>query len=277
MTGRTVWLASYPKSGNTWLRAVYTALRTGAEPDINSLEGGNIATSRWLFDAALGLRSSDLRPEEVQVLRPRADEAVATAENGDVWRKIHDALFHGPSGELIVSSRATRAAVYIVRDPRDVAVSLAHHEGRRMNEAVDVLCCSGASLAKSGRRLYDQLASCTGTWSEHVRSWVDQAPFPVHVLRYEDCLAHPVLSFREAFAAAGIDASESEVAKAVDRASRDRLQAQEEASGFRERQNRQALFFRRGVTGSWREELSADLADRVVEEHGEMMARLGYL
>ena len=65
MTARTVWLASYPKSGNTWLRAVYTALLNGSEPDINSLDAGDLGASRAVFDAALGLRSADLTPDEV--------------------------------------------------------------------------------------------------------------------------------------------------------------------------------------------------------------------
>ncbi len=275
MTGRIVWLASYPKSGNTWLRTVYTALRQGAEPDINALEG--LGPARYLFDIALGVRSSDLSQDEVDLLRPRADEAMATGPDGDVWRKIHDALFAGPSGELIVSAAATRTALYLVRDPRDVAVSWAHHAELPLSDAVDIICDSTTALANSTRRPEPQLRQRLGNWSQHVRSWADEAPFPVHVLRYEDCLADPVATFRTAFAAAGLDVSEREMIGATTASSLGRLQAQESATGFREVAGGESPFFRRGLARGWEAELPAELALRVTEEHGAVMARYGYL
>ena len=273
MTGLTVWLASYPKSGNTWLRAVYAALRGRTEPNINAL--GSHGPARALFDGALGVRSSDLSPDEVDALRPRADEAMIASLNGDSWRKIHDALFAGPRDELIVSVSATRAALYLVRDPRDVAVSLAHHADLTLHEAVDYLS-SSTSLETSGRSLQAQLRQRLGSWSEHVRSWTDNPPFPVHVLRYEDCMTQPVPTFRAAFAAGGLDATEDEVAAAVARSSLVRLQAQEIATGFREAHSRHSPFFRQGLVGGWKDELPADLARRVVDMHGEVMTRYGY-
>ncbi len=277
MSGRTVWLASYPKSGNTWLRAVYTALRTGADPNINALEGGNSPSSRWLFDSVLGVRSSDLLPEEIDRLRPHADVELVARAGGDVWRKIHDALLPGPSGELVVSAEATRAALYILRDPRDVAVSLARYDDLPLERAVELLCRDDAALAAGRRELSSLLLQRLGSWSEHVHSWVDTPAFPVHVLRYEDCLADPVASFQPAFAAAGLEVSASELAGAVASSSWERLRAQEDSVGFVERLSATSPFFRRGRAGGWAEELAPNLARRIVDAHGAVMARFGYL
>jgi hypothetical protein len=69
---KIVWLASYPKSGNTWLRGFITALLHpgNAGIDINNLYTTTIASSRQLFDELTGVSSADLAPEEIEKLRP---------------------------------------------------------------------------------------------------------------------------------------------------------------------------------------------------------------
>lgn len=277
MSGWTVWLASYPKSGNTWLRAVYSALRVGPGLDINNLDGGNIAASRELFDGLLGVRSSDLTAEEVEALRPRADELAAASSEGDLWRKIHDGLYPGPAGELIVSVEATRSALYLIRDPRDVALSLAHHFALSTSAAVEMMGWPQMSINESGRSLTTHLRQRLGSWSEHVRSWTDQLAFPVHLLRYEDCVSDPVTTFGEAFRKVGLAVTTAAVRRAVEASAMARLRSQEQQDGFKEYTVPGRVFFRRGTPGSWRKELPVALARRIERDHGEVMALHGYL
>ena len=274
---RTVWLASYPKSGNTWLRAVHEAVVTGSEPDINDLGHNHIAAARWAFDVNLGLRSSDMTREELDLLRPWADAVLAERAGTDIWRKAHDAFSLGPTGEPVIGTSTARIALYVVRDPRDVAVSLAHHAGQTMSWAVRAMCDPDWTVSTGSQVLGPQLPQRFGTWSEHVLSWTKQEWLPVHVVRYEDCVARPVETFRRALAAAGLRASQEDVALAVERCSWQRLRRQEEESGFRERTAEGTYFFRRGQVGAWQEELPVPLAEQLVEHHGPVMAGLGYL
>ena len=277
MTGQTVWIASYPKSGNTWLRAVYTAWRTQEAPALNDLAGGLIASARPLFDDALGIASSDLTHEEIDVLRPRVDDILAADATQPVLRKCHDGLFEGPAGEPVLSVSATRSALYMVRDPRDVAVSVAHHYGRSLEWGARYVCDPAAVTGAPRRELIDQLRQRLGTWSEHVRSWVEDAPFPVHVLRYEDCMTEPVATFGAALRAAGLDApDDARLAGAIERASFDRLRAAEDRDGFREKPADALLFFRRGRAGGWHDELPRKLAAAIRTEHRDVMDRFGY-
>ena len=278
MTRQTVWLASYPKSGNTWLRAVYTAWSGQKSPELNDLAGGLIAAARPLFDDTLGIASSDLTHEEIDALRPRVDELLTADAAGPVLRKCHDALFDGPAGEPVLSVAATRAALYMIRDPRDIAVSVAHHFGRSLEWGARYVSDPAAVTGGPRRGLVDQLRQRLGTWSEHVCSWVDGASFPVHVLRYEDCLAEPVATFGEALRAAGLDAWDDErVATAVEHAAFERLRAAEDREGFREKPPEALRFFRRGRAGGWKDELPADLATTIQDGHREVMRRFGYL
>jgi hypothetical protein len=109
-----------------------------------------------------------------------------------------------------------------------------------------------------------------------VCSWVDDTPFPVAVLRYEDCAVAPVETFAGALRFAGFDIDEEAAARAVGHARFDRLRRAEEEHGFVERAPGAPSFFRRGRAGAWRDDLPADLAGAIAADHGEVMARFGY-
>jgi aryl sulfotransferase len=303
VTGRTVWLASYPKSGNTWVRAVHTALTTRQAPDLNALVGLAQPAGRGLLDEILGVPSSDLTRTEIDLLRPRVDEVVDARAERVMLRKVHDGCYPGPAGEPVVSVTAARAVLYVIRDPRDVAVSYAHHFDRPVEWAAARLCDPANTLAPGTRGVAPQVPQRLGDWSAHVLSWVDQPWLPVHVLRYEDALADPVRAFGAAFAAVGLLASDpasgpasdpaadpaadlaadfaadlaADLAAAVDACTFDRLAAAEAAAGFRERPRPDTPFFRRGQTGTWRDELPAPLADHLATAHHTVMTRFGYL
>jgi aryl sulfotransferase len=260
VTARVVWLASYPKSGNTWLRAVYSSWRTGGPVDLSHLDAE--LTTRADFDDALGLPSSSLTADEIELVRPRVDEVLAAEAGGPSLRKIEDAYFRGPAGEPIVSTAATRAAVYVIRDPRDIAVSYAHRAGATLEWAQRRLGDPRAAITPAHDGLAAQLPQRLGTWSEHVRSWVDDAPFPVEVIRYEDCVEEPVATFTRALRFTGLrPVDERRIAQAVKHAAFDRLRQTEEERGFYEPEA--PRFFRRGEAGAWRDELPAELAARI--------------
>jgi aryl sulfotransferase len=274
----TVWLASYPKSGNTWVRAMLAALTSEAddpEVDINDMAGGPMSSARAHIERWTGFASSDLTRDELELVRPRCDAAFDGRLDDVRFRKIHDAFLAPGSGGPIVSVEHTRGAIYVVRDPRDVAVSYAHHNSGTHEWAVAMLSDRAGTMGRFDR-LDAQAPQHLGTWSDHVRGWVEHDLFPVHVVRYEGVAADPVGSLRALAAFAAIEPSDERLAAAVASASFEALRTQEAAVGFIERPSRADSFFRRGVAGSWRDELAPELAARVERDHAEVMARMGY-
>ncbi len=276
MRGGIWWLASYPKSGNTWLRAILATLVSGKPVDINAMAFlGPNASSRSLFDRALGIDSASLSHEQELNLRPRVYEILAGEAGRPLYCKTHDAYRPTPAGEPLFPAAATHGAVYVVRDPRAVAVSSVHFMARPIDETIAVMDSPTAVSAGSTQRLSQHLRQPLLCWCEHVESWL-AAPFPVHLMRYEDMLADPRATVRAMAEFLCLPASEAAIAMAVEATSFSRLQAQERAIGFVESPRHAAAFFREGEADGWRRALTLEEAGRIVAAHGHVMRRLGY-
>jgi hypothetical protein len=276
MSGGIWWLASYPKSGNTWLRAVIAALVSGRPTNINAMGVlGMHAAARFAFDNALWIASADLSPEQVTNLRPRAYEIWAAGARRTLYCKTHDAYHLTPAGEPLFPAAATRGAVYVVRDPRAVAVSLAHYRGWPVDEAIASMDDPSATSASSNHRLSQYLRQLLMRWSNHFESWL-AAPFPVHLLRYEDMQADPHGVFAAAAAFLGLPCDRAAIAAAVAATAFSTLQAQERETGYSEKPRKALAFFREGSVDGWRRTLTPEQAERIVASHGTVMRRLGY-
>jgi len=278
---RLVWIASYPKSGNTWMRAALTSLRRGGTPvDVNRLDGGRIASSRATFDRYTGVAASDLSDAEVQRLRPAVFRRLAAAAGDLSLCKVHDA-YVSVGDEPLFPTDATFGAVYVVRDPRDVAVSVAHHRQWPVAQAVDFLCTPDVDMAASRRRMNRQLRQPLGSWSQHVRSWTDPdgaaGAFAVRVVRYEAMHTDLPAILRDLAAMLDWPADAAVIAGAVAASGFDGLRRQEAVAGFSERPSAMPVFFRSGRAGGWRRVLSSAEVDRIERCHGATMARFGYL
>lgn len=284
MTG-IIWLASYPKSGNTWFRLLVANLSATDKPtDINAMaERGGIASARGEFEFHTMLDSGLLTHDEADALRPRVyevltDDAEEEAEPETQARlvKAHDAYLMTSAGEPML--RAAARAIVIVRDPRDVAASLANHRRSTIDEAIAFMADRDATFAANPRGQALQLRQRLLDWSGHAASWLDQADIPTHLVRYEDLQADPVETFSAALAFAGRPAARADIERSIEFARFERLQAQELERGFAEwrPRNTSALFFRRGQSQAWRSELTAEQVQCIESVHGSMMARLGY-
>ncbi|HAZ63090.1 MAG TPA: sulfotransferase [Armatimonadetes bacterium] len=276
-----VWLASFPKAGNTWLRILLANyLDNGDEPaDINALRATPIASSRLWFDEWAGVESAQLDAETIANLRPQVYRCVARAAEERRYLKVHDQWGLTPAGEPMFPADVTAGVVYIVRNPLDQVASLANHGGNSLEAAARAIC-GEASPAPVVRQYPDQLDQRLGGWLGHATSWVEQSGLPVHLVRYEDLRADTAGEFGAALRFLGEEPEPEpeRVARAVAFSSFKELRRQEEEHGFHERLAQSSgPFFRQGRSGGWREELSAELVAKVVDACGPLMQRLGYL
>ena len=283
-TPAVAWLVSYPKSGNTWLRAVLTNyLREDDAPaSINALLGKG-ASVREAFDEFLGAESSDMTATEVErhlaQFREWLPESRWAAQHPEFVgapfiAKTHDAyrVAHGPA-----RFPPTGVAVYLLRNPLDVAVSYAHHSNLSIDRMIAWMNREDSSESRTPEGAFQRFPELLDTWSGHVSSWTEQTDIPVHVARYEDLLADPHAGFAAIVRFLGLGEDPARLRQAVERSGFERLQAQEAEFGFVDKQPTAHSFFRRGVAGSWMGALAPEQVLALVEAHGDAMARFGYL
>ena len=258
-----IWLASYPKSGNTWLRVFLANWMSNIDEPVRisdlhkfalSFQDNSPALWQHVTGSALPDSATQLsRRAEVQRALP--DYAAKLGTNGRViFCKTHSmrALI---GGYETIASDVTLGALNIVRDPRSIAPSLARFNGISLEETVELMSDTGSRL---GGRKVDQYVS---SWSWHVKSWLHAGL----TLRYEDLPD----AFERVLPYLNLPTDER-LAKAIKFSSIAEMKKQEARDGFPEARN--GKFF-----GGTTLHLPAQLRARIEHDHGEMMSKLGYL
>lgn len=278
--GKIIWLASYPKSGNTWTRAFLSKYLGDAddELDINHLASSPISSSRLIFDLAAGVEAACLLPAEIDNLRAPIFRLHASQLTKTRFMKTHEAWRCTDAGAPIFPADMTHGVVYIVRNPLDVAVSSSYHYATTPENAVTRLNDPNFMLVETRDGIRDQIPQLLYSWSGHVQSWLDDSGLPTLLMRYEDMLADPISAFSRLVSFSGLEYDTDKVAEAVQATAFETLRRQERDKGFRERpQANKELFFREGRTGGWRDRIAQELVESILATHAPTMHRLGYL
>lgn len=273
--GKIVWLASYPKSGNTWMRAFLANLfRNPSTPvGINDLHRFAFGDARAdFYETVSGRRLEDLSNEELHKLRPKVHWLIAGQRPEMVFAKTHNASIE-IEGVPLITPEVTAAAIYIIRNPLDVTLSYAHHFGLSLDDTVEAMASPDNQVLTVGRNVFQFISD----WSGHVESWTGAEGLACHVVRYEDMVRNPGKAFGSVVKFLRLPREPARLAKAIKFSSFETLSKQEQTAGFIERSKNTDRFFRKGRAGEWREALSPAAVEKVIEAHGEVMRKFGYL
>ncbi len=272
-----VWLASYPRSGNTWFRAFLSYLLTGNQcKDLNHLRINLLASSRVMFDEMAGINASDLLIPEQRNLRPTVFKLLSDQSGELLFLKSHDRFYITRSGTPVFPPDRTFGCIYIVRNPLDVAVSNACYFNKSIDEVILSMNNPLYALHSSPNRIFPVLEEWLGTWSDHVISWVT-SEIRVHVVRYEDMIGLPVETFMDAVRFLDLKFTEEDVRHAISGTSFETLQRAETQFGFKERLQSCKAFFRNGKAGNWENILTESQIKKITTDHEVVMARFGYI
>jgi len=276
-----LWLASYPKSGNTWFRVFLTNLLNDDEKpaDINRLINTPVAGARRLFDDMVGFEAADLSAEEIDRLRPEVYQFLSDEAADRIFMKIHDAYTFVDKDSRIplVPPGATQGVIYFIRNPLDVVISFSRHSGISIDQSINRMADEGFCIAGRPGHLHPQLRQRLLSWSGHVDSWTSAPSVEVHVVKFEDMERQPFETFYHAASFAGLEKSPRQIKKALTFSDFDELQRQETERGFREKNPKCTTFFHRGKSGYWQETLNKSQVKKIIGSHGDLMKRFGYL
>ena len=252
------WIASFPRSGNTWLRFLLTHV----------IEG-QIASS----DAVSRIIPDLHRQKQI----PLKTNRVNLVKTHFPWERTHR------------GREKTRAAIYLIRHPLDVVVSCANYQCRRQSMSQDQVPGETSKLLETfietGELGLDPFWQMVGGWPDHGQSWQDQSQFPVHVVRYEYLLAAPIEALASVCRFTGIKANPARLEQATQACIFDSMANMEadETSGrvkgiFMEdlKSPPTLRFLNKGQRDQWQGIISERQRQRLKDKLGPELARFGY-
>lgn len=271
---KIVWIASYPKSGNTWMRAFLSNLvssRSRAQ-DINTLgefcnNESNAKHYRRFFDKPL----TEVDAAAIARIRSEVQKSIAIKKTGITFLKSHNYM-GSYEGYPLHNPNLTAGWIYIVRNPLDVIISMTYHYGVSVDDAIDFLNSEETATESSDSNVYSPLSS----WSTHVASWTGKNHPLVCFVRYEDMLDKALKTFRRVASILGIKDSGA-IKQALRKSSFAEMKKQEAKNGFVERIGESSPFFRKGKKEQWRGVLTQDQVQRVINKNRVQMERFKYI
>lgn len=239
-----IYLVSYPKSGNTWMRYL---MAYAIWPELVDLD---------LVEMAAYIPSYGIKHDSEMMLNP--DSPCNQLKHRLI--KEH-AKFDGEARKNV------KRAIYIVRDGRDAMVSYWHFCNQR--DKTSVPFSQFIELSAQPRHSY-------GPWGEHVKGWLDAPLDAKLVIRYEDLLDDTASWLKTALEFAEIEVADALIEQAVNRASFNSMKSLEKRKGFNLDQLKSVEFVRKGKAGSWQEAFGPGDIERFNKFHGGPIPELGY-
>jgi len=285
------WVASYPRSGNTWVRAILSSLFFTKDGKFNLNLLNQIVNfdnpDKYEFVRFLNLNDF-YRLHELVVISKYWTEAQKRLKIGGNFT-----FFKTHSGNVVLNkfkytnTNNVLGLIYLVRDPRDVVVSYSKHLNQSIDETIKSII-SKVCVTQSGLPRNNPYPILLSSWDIHYKTW-KMLDVPKLVIKYETLLKetrgtlnHIVSFFTQNYGFKFTDI-ETRIDNILETTSFNKLQENEKKQGFNEapyfysKKKIVEYFFRKGVVGQWEKELTGHQLKIIEDAFKPTMKELGYL
>ena len=284
-----IWIASYPKSGNTWIRSLLSSY-------LFSKDG------KFVFEHLKNIEqfsSKNFSSDKIEDLHYQARisknwipcQKILNQDKKIHLLKTHNALC-SINGNNFTDKFNTSAAIYVVRDPRNLITSLSHHYELSLDEAFGFLANKRKIIFPTNAEKKEKDIknredfNFLSDWSTHYHSWKNINFCPIKIIKYEDCLIDvqkvfvSTLDFLSKFLKFKFD--KKKINNALTSTSFKNLSRMEKNEGFQEsatsyKTMKKIKFFNLGKKNNWKALLDKKLIVKIESHFKNEMSELGYL
>ena len=278
------WIASYPKSGNTWLRSLLCAYYYSSDGNFNQKLLKNISQ----FPEKHHFVNFDYNPKIVTDTSRFWIKAQNEINRDSKLKffKTHNIL-GAINNNNFTNKENSIGGIYLVRDPRNIITSLQNHFELNKEEALQF-------MLSEKKYLYDYYQAndysdfqFISSWDKNYKSWKLQKKIPIKIIRYEDLLDQTFTVFKDVieFINKSINSSEqinkSKIKNAVNSTLFSKLQSKEKNEGFSEailskKGDKKIPFFFMGPDNDWKKILDKNVKNKIIEAFEKNLNELSY-
>lgn len=277
-----IWLASYPKSGSTFLRSLissYVYSESGTF-DFKLLKNIKQFPTNEFFEN-LGIDVSNKNQVSKNYINAQIE---INKKSRITFLKTHSSFCKMFNRYNFTDLQNTLGVIYIVRDPRNVATSFARHNSKSVKDTVDIMTNSLATGNEA-----NQVETYLGSWNFNYNSWkVFKSSNIYHLLKYEDLIFNTKNSFKQVLNFINnnlkfpISIDDRKVEKVINETKFSKMRDLEKKVGFDEAKindntGKVVPFFNLGPKNNWKKNLDVDLSSKIEEAFREEMIELNYL
>tara|TARA_B100000029_G_scaffold483911_1_gene535553 strand:- start:422 stop:1198 length:777 start_codon:yes stop_codon:yes gene_type:complete len=213
-----------------------------------------------------------------------AQDRINLLSNETIFLKTHSALCTLENNPF-TNKNNTKAAIYVVRDPRNLITSFSHHYSMNINESYNFITDKEQMLTQNewGRKNFG-IATILGNWAEHYKSWKNIRFAPILIVKYEDLISDTKSSFIKIInflrKIMDIEINEKKIFNTINSCSFEKLSEKEKMEGFFEavksKKNETLNFFYLGKKNNWKKLLKPEIEKKIRETFNKEMKELGY-
>ena len=293
MSGHIVWLASYPKSGNTLLRSILTALYFTEDGQFNLDQlkkigqFDSVGRIKKYFEVFKINNKNEITNkkifENLSLLQSR--EYLDLTNKELVFLKTHSGLFNVFDFPF-TTEKATKAIIYLIRDPRDVCISWSKHSGKTIDESVNFMLNDFQGLGWNDIDNYftddKRPMSYLSSWDRHVMSWnVADWKVPRLSIKYEDLvydkekIIRNLISFFKINFDINVENEDEKIQNVLESTKFEKLKNEEKKKGFAEA-TEYSDFFNTGKKNQWKKILSLENIKKLEKKFSYVMKKYDY-
>ena len=276
-----IWIASYPKSGNTWIRSFLTAYYFCEDGifDINKLNHIQDYPNKQFF-------KNEVKEGEIHKHWDKSQKAIVN-EKKIKFLKTHNSLITA-FGNDFTSPKYSLGVIYIIRDPRNVITSVKNHNDfETYDKALEFMQNENTIISDYKYLNNHAKTNIINSWRINYQSWLSNNRYRRMMIKYEDLIENPKQTLRDLIVFVnticrfnnGIDVKKLE--NAIQSTTFEKLQNLEDTGKFSEsvysdKNEKKIKFFYLGPKNNWKDRLNKDLIKKMNTYYKKDLERLGY-